>query len=118
MIPLDKEHALLAKLNKYNDLVWYARSHPKQDTEYWRKHPSDIREGAFKAQERVEAAYPFEVNALEDNWNHGFNSGCLAAFRYALTLLDEDTWTDEETGEEFPCGGYVVAEDDFPSLDT
>ena len=90
---------------KYFALVWYARSRPRQDTEYWQKVSSSIREGAFNSQERVEAAYPLEVIALEDDWNHGFNSGCLAAFRYVLSALDKDL-------------GIPVAEEEFPSLDT
>ena len=106
---LDKEDALLAKQTKYQDLVWYARSNPDNQSP--------------KVQEerkRIKRCYPIEIAALNyggDNWDHGFNSGCLAAFRYVATLLDEDTWTDE-TGDELPCGGYVIAEDAFPSLDT
>ena len=91
---------------KFCDLVWFARSNPASDTDYWMKVPEDIRTGAFKSQMRVEEDYPDEVAQLRDwdvdksNWQHGFNSGCLAAFRYVLELdagfIDED--------EEFePC---------------
>ena len=108
--PPSNETALCLKAKHYNDLVWYARSNPDNQLP--------------KVQEerkRIERCYPKEIAALNcggDNWDHGFNSGCLAAFRYALTLLDEDTWVDEETCKEMPCGGYVIAEDAFPSLDT
>ena len=52
---------------------------------------------------RVQEAYPYEVSALSDDWNHGFNSGCLAAFRFIQTAIQEDVGT---------------AEEEFPSLDT
>ena len=99
------EHAeaFAKKERKYSDLVWYARSRPKEDTAFWEKVPDHIREGALNAQARVEEAYPFEASALSDDWNHGFNSGCLAAFRYVHTALQEDLGT---------------AEQEFPSLDT
>ena len=76
------EHAeaFAKKERQYSDLVWYARSRPKEDTAYWEKVPDYIREGAFTAQARVQKSYPFEVSALSDDWHHGFNSGCLAAF--------------------------------------
>ena len=108
--PPSNETALLVKEIHYNDLVWYARSNPDNQL------PTVQEE-----RKRIERCYPKEIAALNcggDNWDHGFNSGCLAAFRYALTLLDEDTWVDEETCKEMPCGGYVIAEDAFPSLDT
>ena len=72
--------------------------------------------------------YPNEINALmrdETNWTHGFNSGCLAAFRFcerALNpsmelddyfleeLLDEDVFETDTPLEE--------AEEMFPELDT
>ena len=99
------EHAeaFAKKERKYSDLVWYARSHPKGDTAYWEKVPDSIREGAFNAQARVQEMYPDEVSALSDDWNHGFNSGCLAAFRFIQTAIQEDVGT---------------AEEEFPSLDT
>ena len=109
--------AFEGKADKYCDLVWYARSHPKSDTAYWEKVPDHIREGALNAQARVEEAYPSEVSALGDNWNHGFNSGCLAAFRYVLTALCERNEIDE-FGEEFVIGGLAEAEEEFPDLDT
>ena len=100
-----REHAdrFSEKERKYCDLVWYARSHPKEDTAYWEKVPDHIREGALNAQARVEKAYPSEVSALSDDWNHGFNSGCLAAFRYVQTALQQD---------------LATAELEFPDLDT
>ena len=67
-----KEHAdaFEKKEQKYFDLVWYARSPSKKDTAYWDKVPEDIREKALNAQARVQEAYPYEVSALSDDWNH------------------------------------------------
>ena len=99
------------KADKYRDLVWYARSGCRLD-----QHPPDIRAKVLKARERVQRLYPKETN-LHMDWNHGFNSGCLAAFRYVLTALNEGTGIDE-FGEEFSIGGLTEAEVEFPDLDT
>jgi hypothetical protein len=84
---------------KYTDLVWYARcplgTHkdiPSADT-----HAQSIR-----------SLYPDECAKLageHGSWEHGFNSGCLAAFRYALGLMGDK---DEQE----------MAVRDFPFLDT
>jgi len=76
---------------RYCDLVWYARSNPDEPL---------IR----AVRERVEETYPNEVKALasvEGQWEHGFNSGCLAAFRLVLGMLGsaEDA---EFAKQEFP----------------
>ena len=97
------ESAFVEKADKYCHLVWYARSHPKEDIVYWEKVPDHIRKGALNSQAWVEEAYPSEVSALPDDWNHGFNSGCLAAFRYVQTALQQD---------------LATAEREFPDLDT
>ena len=81
---------------KYCDLVWYARSRPEN---------IDIK-GVREAKHRIEKAHPTEINNLthgESDWEHGFNSGMLAATRYILELADGD--------KEF-------ADDLFPFLDT
>lgn len=80
---------------KYFDLVWIAR----------RKHGEKV--GARTAA-RIRKEMPDEVAALSGDgadWQHGFNSGCLAAFRLAMGLLGSS---------------YEVefAEDSFPFLDT
>ena len=114
---------------KYEDLVWYARKPHYEDVDtHYADRPKDIREGCKRAIARVEEQYPNEINALmrdETNWTHGFNSGCLAAFRFcerALNpsmelddyfleeLLDEDVFETETPLEE--------AEEMFPELDT
>ena len=84
--------ALQEKENKYFDLVWYARSRPEN---------INIK-GVKENKERIETLYPNEVNGLQSersDWEHGFNSGMLAAFRYILTLSEMDK---ETADEEFP----------------
>jgi hypothetical protein len=84
--------------SKYSDLVWYARSSPKN---------YDI-EGVLENIERIEKTYPGEVSEFRSaghpDWTHGFNSGMLAGMRYILDLVDS--------------GNVEDAEDEFPSLDT
>ena len=79
---------------KYFDLVWIAR------------HKGE-KEGLAGA-ERVRTMYPEEVARLSGehgSWEHGFNSGCLAAFRLVLGLMG--TQADAQ-----------MAEEEFPFLDT
>ena len=90
---------IIAKIyDKYNNLLWYARSKPE-----------DINiNGVKEARERVEREFAEEVAALEgehSDWQHGFHSGCCAAFSYVLTCLDKDM-------------GVEVAEEEFPMLDS
>ena len=109
---------------KYESLVWYARSNPASDVKYWAQVPADIRDGAFKAQMRVEEDYPEDVTQLRtcpENWQHGFNSGALATLRFVLTaqypfLIDDPACSDD--GEPFWYGGIQDAQEEFPCLDT
>lgn len=97
-----REHAdrFSEKERKYCDLVGYAQSLPKED---WEKSSDFFRGIVLDQLATVEEAYPSEVNALPDDWHQGFNSGCLAAFRYVQTALQQDLST---------------AEREFPNLDT
>jgi len=81
--------------DKYFDLVWYARHRPNETV------------GAAGAS-RIRHRWEDECTKLADdttNFTHGFNSGCLAAFRLALGLMGNAT-------------DVQMAEDDFPFLDT
>ena len=109
------ERAFVEKADKYCQLVWYARSGCRLD-----HHPPEIKAKVLKARDRVEGLYPKEIthyNHGGGDWDHGFNSGCLAAFRYVLTALCERNEIDE-FGEEFVIGGLAEAEEEFPMLDT
>jgi hypothetical protein len=89
------EKILTALEKKYFDLVWLAR-----------KRPEDTM--AADAVARVRLEYPDEVSRLggeHGDWEHGFNSGCLAAFRLAIGLLGKKDEAD-------------MAVEDFPFLDT
>lgn len=83
--------------SKYLDLVWYARSSPKNNSI----------QGVLENRIRIEKTYPDEVAKLQSRadsgWSHGFNSGMLAGMRYVMDLLTE---------------GIEEAEDLFPDLDS
>jgi len=86
---------LAAWEQKYFDLVWYARTTPDEPV-------------SQPGRRRVEAAWAADLEALraeDSNWQHGFNSGCLAAFRLVQGLLGS------EDDAEF-------AREEFPFLDT
>ena len=77
------------KLSKYETLVWYARKHPA-DHPSWDKVPEHIRKGALDSAARVQELYADETDRLScpehGDWEHGFNSGVLAALRYVLSV--------------------------------
>jgi hypothetical protein len=80
---------------KYFDLVWYARTTPDDPV-------------SKAGRQRVEAAWSSDLEELQSddaNWQHGFNSGCLAAFRLVQGLLGS------KDDAEF-------AREQFPFLDT
>lgn len=90
---------LLTKLDKYEQLVWFARSHPPADVNYWKTISPTIKEGALNSQSRVEEMFPDEVDQLKcpecSDWNHGFNSGMLAGLRYVLTAAEDPAQAEE-----------------------
>ena len=67
---------------KYEMLVWFARKSSEQIT--------TIEEVKNEAQKLMEN-YPEEITCLVSplfgNWHHGFNSGMLAATRFAQDVL-------------------------------
>lgn len=82
--------------HKYYQLVAYARKRPED-----RKYP--LVERLIK---EVEFLYEDELNELRgenSDWQHGFHSGALAAFRYVLGITDF---------------GIEHADREFPFLDT
>ena len=106
---------------KFEKLVWYARS-PHKDVihEVYKGRPEHIIQGALNSQAKVEEQYPEEIDAFDENpdWQHGFNSGCLAAMRYVITALYPYEVEDEEEGGTFTVGGLEDAKEFFPELST
>lgn len=109
---------------KYRGLVWYARKPPYeliQEKYESEGTPQKIIDGCKKASLKYAKEFPKETDLLstgDGDWHHGFNSGCLAAFRLVLTALDTSTEICEETGEKLPLGGLDNAMQKFPLLDT
>lgn len=98
-LPMDAElvSEIEAQADKYESLVWYARKNDELLA---------IPEVAAAAK-LVTDSFPQEVEDLSDpdtgDWQHGFNSGALAAFRFVLFAH----W-----------GGLDEALETFPMLDT
>jgi len=85
---------------KYFDLVWYARTNPNCLKDDNISMPGLV---------RIRMSMPEECRKLQgerSDWQHGFNSGCLAAFRLALGLLSSKKSEQQ------------LAKDWFPFLDT
>lgn len=83
--------------DKYEALVSYAR-----------KRPEDFKFDAVRRNaELCKFNYPEEIENLQSenmsDWQHGFNSGMLAAARYIMDAAEY---------------GIEAADFDFPSLDT
>ena len=117
--------------------MWYARQHSPLDEADWSSVSPDVRDKALSQMKCIEQEYPDEIArikgqippkyeetweqipesfraVMEDyysnsEWEHGFNSGCLAAFRYLLATLGSD-------GHK--SIGIDAAEEQFPDLDT
>jgi len=89
MKKIEIKNQVQALESKYSDLVWYARSSPK----------NDHIKGVLENRKRIEESYPKEVNQLlhgETDWEHGFNSGMLAGMRYIVDLFENNKETADE----------------------
>lgn len=87
------EEVVIELANKYCELVWYARKRPED-----RFNPA-----CEKPIKEIEFKYPNEILTLQGvdgDWEHGFNSGMLAALRL---ILDAESGHLEMALEEFPC---------------
>lgn len=83
---------VITKETKYADLLWYARTSPDH---------INIK-GVKENKDKIEKLYPNEVTELNSetaDWQHGFNSGMVAALRYVLTMDDLGL---EQANDEFP----------------
>ena len=110
------ETALDSSCGHVLDLVWYARS-------------SSTEPLAATARERVETKWPTEVAKLQEddsNWQHGFNSGCLAVMRLVSSVIEAEATakvvneepTDEDGVAYTADEAIQQAIEDFPELDT
>ena len=94
------------KIDKYETLVWYARKDKDPSSPYWDSVPADIKKGAFDAIAKAEEHYPDDIDDLNNPesgvWEHGFNSGVMAALRYFIHAAADP----------------AEAEEWFPELDT
>ena len=84
---------------KYRDLVWFARTSPRCLKDDHISMPGLV---------RIKMSMPEECNKLaggDSNFHHGFNSGCLAAFRLVSGLMSTKQ-------------NAKLAEEWFPFLDT
>lgn len=92
------------KAEKAEHLVWYARKH-SADHPSWDQVPADIKKGALDAAAQVEELFPDETDALKGDsgdWEHGFNSGVLAALRFVFQAAGDpdravEMWPDLDT---------------------
>ena len=98
---------LINLLDKYEELVWYARK-PRIDRvdQDYSNLPEEMRDLVKQCIRSTEEKYPEEINSLKtdsSNWEHGFNSGCLASLRLIIYAISH---------------GIDDAMEDFPNLDT
>ncbi|MDA7868854.1 hypothetical protein N9A75_00100 [bacterium] len=97
------------KESMYNDLVWFARKpHPNADPEFYEGEYGKV---ALEVKAELIGKYPDETKEIScpegGDWTHGFNSGCLAAFRYAARVLEGEYYLFNEAWDF-----------DFPDLNT
>jgi hypothetical protein len=102
----------MADMNdKYTRLLWYARVSSSD-----KQLPRVNKDGKLidfidEHMKEIEELYPEETKALSGehaNWQHGFNSGIVAASRYFLSLSEKVYGEDAE----------LIAEGSFPDLDS
>ena len=98
---------VLNLVDKYELLVWYARKpHIDLVDQTYTHLPQDMRDIVKQCIRETEKKYPQEIEELKtcrSNWEHGFNSGCLASFRFMISASRK---------------GVDSAKELFPELDT
>jgi hypothetical protein len=101
------KHRLEELESKYCDLIWFARSDNNTQN-------ANIRE----KQREVIIAHLEECKSLQcpktSDWQHGFNSGMLAATRLIASYVQSDDEFDGVSRKE----RISYAEEEFPLLDT
>ena len=110
---MDLEKQLSELEEKYFQLVWYARKPLYENQadwlEYFADTPDDLILACRQRMQEVEEKYPEDTKKIcspeRGDFEHGFNSGCLAAFRWISSAKE---------GKE----GIEFADKQFPWLDT
>tara|TARA_Y100000588_G_scaffold352489_1_gene405178 strand:+ start:2455 stop:2823 length:369 start_codon:yes stop_codon:yes gene_type:complete len=103
---------------KYENLVSYARKEKNNPIE---KYGEDVGSRIAKWCEDIESEFPEETKNLNEegisDFAHGFNSGCLAAFRFCLDSSEiEIDFSD--FGEEGKICAIEDAKMNFPDCNT
>ena len=118
----DLEYLIGALEEKYFKLVWAARKPHPNDLEGQQEYfddddPESIVLGCRMGVMKVHQNYPAEMERLSSEfgeWEHGFNSGILAAMRFLGTAI----YSEYCESEECRFGGLQDAINEFPFLDT
>lgn len=115
-------------MDKYFDLVWFARADEKELLKNEQYEVLDkLKVIAEKYQDDVECLY-----GKDSTWAHGFNSGVLAYSRFLSSYIQDTLWPvdpdDEQPSESdivvvdgqkyTRMDGKTEALEDFPFLDT
>jgi hypothetical protein len=122
------EHINGVFMDKYFQLVWFARSDEKKLLEEERYEILErLKEIAEKYKEEVQSLY-----GQSSDWTHGFNSGILAYSRFLSSYIEDQLWPVEDVGytpkrseittfegkKYVEMDGKQQAEQLFPELDT
>lgn len=120
-------------MEKYLDLVWFARSNPDkliEDEQY------ETVQSVLKSIQAIADKYPKEAAELcedETSWQHGFNSGILAYSRFLSSYIEDGLWELCEENKDIAEHEKIIeingkkyiefdgrqdAFDSFPELDT
>ena len=106
---------------KYEQLVWYARSGLTLKNEHC---SAELKEKVLNARSKVEELYPEDIDNYHSagDFYHGFNSGCLGAFRLMSKAMDEEDFIldEDEVTKWYPDAKQRLewALEDFPYLET
>ena len=112
--------------DKYFDLVWLARKPNPNDPDGMAEFFDDgCTLSTRMHMAELKAKYPSEVHRLScpesGDWEHGFNSGILAAMRFLTTAMTKEVCDGSDCccdSEGCTFGGIQDAVDEFPFLDT
>lgn len=79
-------------MDKYLDLIWFARADPDTLVEEERY---EVVNNVVASMQKIADKYPKEAQELMDdetNWQHGFNSGVLAYARFLASYVEDALW--------------------------